>query len=270
MKKLFYFLPLLVLLSCNNDDNNIQEESYTPYPKGYFVFNSGVMDTIKLEYDNNKVIKRIGDWIQLSNSTGFNNSFSKDIENHISYNGDLASLNKISKSGEVTFNQLITYKLNSQGKIYEAVHTSLSRPNYSEKYVYMYDNNQLKNIDLFVTDNYYTNDLRSRQDFYFNKNENLDSIVYRKAIYDFYDESIAPYIDYKVKERKVTKFTNYDSAKNPFINLGLFTDLFFQSLSKNNFRKIENTTFDQNGKNIGIEESSWEYEYINGEVKVLK
>lgn len=67
----------------------------------------------------------------------------------------------------------------------------------------------------------------------------------------------------------MTKFSNYDSAKNPFVNLGLFTDLYYKSLSKNNFRKIENIDFDNSGRIIGIGESRWDYEYINGEVYVF-
>lgn len=132
MKKYLHFLSFIVIVSCNNEDDVLNtEEDYTPYPKGYFIYNKGIRDTIRLEYGNdNRVIKRIGDWVDIDNSTGFNNIFSKDVENHISYRGDQAFLTKIIKSDDITYNQRIMYKLNRQGKIVEAHHTYLSRPNF--------------------------------------------------------------------------------------------------------------------------------------------
>jgi hypothetical protein len=271
MKKLVYFLPLLLLFSCSEEEEIFPVEStFTAYPKGYFIETSDGLDTIKLEYQNNQVTKRIGEWIQVSGSTGYTDKFSKLFETQISYSGNQAVLKKISTLSGVDFpNDLQTYTFNGK-QISEAIFTYQNRPNYSEKYVYNYENNKLKNIDLFVTDDYYKNDLRSRRDFYFNTNGNLDSLVYRDAVQD-YNEIEPSYIDYKSKMRNVTVFTNYDQSQNPFQSLGIFTDLFYKSLSKNNFRKISTIGYDKDGNKTGnVSESSWNYEYINGEVKVLK
>lgn len=274
MKKFLYLLPLILLWSCNNEDDDItpvENNAFTAYPKGYFIATVNGYDTIKLEYQNNKVTKRIGEWYIIDPYTSYVYQFSKSLETHISYTDKTASLTKFSKLDWYQYpNDTHVYTLNGQ-QIAEATLTYKARPNYAEKYVYVYENNQIKYIDFLVTDHYYTNDLRSRRDFYFNAKGNLDSLVYRDADYDFYDESVPPYIDYKKKERKVTTFSNYDQSQNPFQNLGVFTDLYYKSLSKNNFRKTQTREYDQEGKpTLNVSESSWDYEYVNGEVKVLK
>lgn len=274
MKKYLYFLPFILLWSCNNEDDDItpvENNTFTAYPKGYFITTIDGYDTIKLEYRNNKVTKRVGDWIQTGMATGYRTIFSKSLETNISYTDKTASLTKFSKLDWYQYsNDIYVYTLNGQ-QISEATLTYKTRPNYTEKYVYVYENNQIKYIDFLVTDHYYTNDLRSRRDFYFNAKGNLDSLVYRDADYDFYDESVPSYIDYKKKERKVSTFSNYDQSQNPFQNLGVFTDLYYKSLSKNNFRKTETKEYDKDGKpTLNFSESSWDYEYENNEVKILK
>ncbi|MDM1062054.1 hypothetical protein HXZ62_05665 [Empedobacter falsenii] len=271
MKKLLYLLPLFLIWSCNDDEETIpiDNNSFTTYPKGYFVATTTGMDTIKLEYQNNQVTKRIGEWMELAGSTGYDNKFSKLIETQITYSGNQAILNKISKMEGYTPKDLLTYNLNGK-QILEGIFTYENKPNYTEKYVYTYENSQIKHIDLLVSDNNYKNDLRSRRDFYFSKNGNLDSLVYRESTHD-YNDIVPPFIDYKIKKRNVTTFSNYDQSQNPFQNLSLFLDLYYKSLSKNNFRKMETIQYDEEGKpSLGISTSTWDYEYINGEVKVLK
>ena len=275
MRRIFLLLPMLVLWSCQEEEISIPVEdnaSFTAYPKGYFIQTREGVDTIKFEYNSEKkVIKRVGEWLELSGSTGFGNIFSKKLESRINYSGNKAILERFSKMEGINFPKDIqTYSFDGN-RINDIIFTYQIRPNYTEKYVYTYENNQIKSIDLRVTDSHYTNDLRSRRDFYFNNNGNLDSLVYREASYDFYDESIPPYIDYKLKNRRVTTFSNYDGSQNPFQNLGIFTDLYYKSLSKNNFRKMETIKYDEDGEpTLGISESSWDYQYQNGEVKVLK
>lgn len=269
MKKLLYLLSLILFWSCNDEDEVIipvETNSFTAYPKGYFITTLGGMDTIKLEYHNNKVTKRTGGWID----TEFGNKFSKLLETHIAYSGNEAVLTKFSKREDVIVSKdFQRYRLNGK-QISEAIFTYQNKPDYIEKYVYTYKNNQIKHIDLFVTDGYYTNDLRSRRDFYFSTNGNLDSLVYRNAVHD-YDEIILPYIDYKDKMRKVMIFSDYDQSQNPFQNLSMFIDLYYKSLSKNNFRKIETLEYDKEGQpSLGTSLSMWNYEYVNGEIKVLK
>ncbi|MGV0977571.1 hypothetical protein [Empedobacter falsenii] len=272
MKKLLYLLPLFLIWSCNDDEEiiPIDNNSFTIYPKGYFVATTIGMDTIKLEYQNNQVTKRIGEWMELAGSTGYDNKFSKLFETQITYSGNQVSVTKVSKMEGINYpKDFETYTFNGK-QIVEAVLTYQNRPNYKERYVYTYENNQIKHIDLLVTDSYYTNDLRSRRDFYFSKNGNLDSLVYRESTHD-YNDIVPPFIDYKIKKRNVTTFSNYDQSQNPFQNLGVFTDLYYKSLSKNNFRKMETVQYDEEGKpSLGISTSTWDYEYINGEVKVLK
>jgi len=272
MKKYLYFLPFILLWSCNNDDESaisVENNTFTAHPKGYFV-TTDEYDTIKLEYQNNKVTKRIGDWYIVDPYISNDYKFSKWLETHVSYRDKTVILNKVSKLNWYKYpNDTHVYTFNGQ-QISEATLTYESKPNYTEKYVYVYENNQIKYIDLFVTDDYYTNDLRNRRDFYFNAKGNLDSLVYREAEYDFYNKDIPSYIDYKKKERKVTTFSNYDQSQNPFQHLGVFTDLYYKSLSKNNFRRTETREYDQEGKPTFYVSSSWDYVYMNGELKVLK
>lgn len=274
MKKYLYFLPFILLWSCNNEDDviiTVENNAFTAYPKGYFITTIDGYDTIKLEYQNNKVTKRIGEWLAIGPYSGYDYKFSKSLETHVNYTDKTASLTKVSKLDWYQYpNDTYVYTFNNQ-QISEATLTYKAKPNYTEKYVYVYENNQIKHIDFLVTDHYYTNDLKNRRDFYFNTKGNLDSLVYREAEYNLYDEGIPPYIDYKKKERKVITFSNYDQSQNPFQNLGVFTDLYYKSLSKNNFRKTETREYDQDGKpTLNISESSWDYEYVNNEVKVLK
>lgn len=274
MKKIFLLLPLLVLWSCNEDETIIQldeNNNFNPYPKGFFVNTPEGIDTVKFEYKNNLVTKRIGEWMQLPAPAGYSEIFTKLFETHATYTGNKAVVERVSKMEGTNFPKDIqTYSFDGK-KITEAIFTYQNRANYLEKYVYTYKDNQIKSIDLFVTDSYYVNDLRSRNDFYFNTKGNLDSLVYREAAFDFYNESIPPYIDYSLKNRKVTVFSNYDESQNPFQNLGIFLDLYNKSLSKNNFRAYETKEYDKDGKpTINISSSSWIYEYVNGEVKVLK
>ncbi|MBC31503.1 MAG: hypothetical protein CMH48_11740 [Muricauda sp.] len=71
---------------------------------------------------------------------------------------------------------------------------------------------------------YKTLTIPKESSFYYNNNENLDSIVTVE-----YDEEL----DRTIKTRE--RFENYDSAENPIKEFLIFEELFYRSLSKNNY-----------------------------------
>lgn len=270
MKKLLLLLPLTFFLSCQEDETIIQLEennNFNPYPKGYFLTEEDkLIDTVRFEYENNLVTKRIGEFVDTSTSTDFIYFFSKQIESNVNYNGNQAVIKRVSKIEGVSLPEDIQiYNLNGK-QINDAIFTYQTKPNFSEKYVYNYKNNQIKSIDLLISDSVKKNDLTSSEEFYFNSKGNLDSVVYRDAVY----LNGLPTIDYNSKARKVTRFINYDESQNLFQNLGIFKDQYFRSLSKNNFRGFIIKDYDKNGNPLNYSDASWTYEYVNGEVKVLK
>jgi hypothetical protein len=64
-------------------------------------------------------------------------------------------------------------------------------------------------------------------------------------------------------------FSEYDAAPNPTTNLRIFDEVFYRSLSKNNFRKYSLERRNSSGNVFATRNSSWELTYDNDGVPVF-
>lgn len=256
----------LFVVSCQTNDpeeielsNNIQNFEayhyrYMHYPNG--VLPSGSSEIINIQYDNqNRPVKRVGGLLPLPGSTGFNYTFSNNYSEEIAYGNNEISLT-----------------------------VKVSLPNYSDllKTIFKTENGKIVkkiNIDPYVNDTieyYYSNDkiiksVRKKQlpvsdtKYYYNSIGNIDSIVSRPLRYDAVSQTWQ--VDLSNKIKTVQTFKDYDNSLNPTKKLMMFEEIFYRSLSENNYRSYESKSYDVNGNVYDLSTRNWTFNYINNQIK---
>jgi len=252
MKKIFYLLFALSVMSCGSDDivsENQQQTAdlspekalvhYMEFPKivpfspSYYTFN----------YENGRLIKMTGKIQEFSN-VGY--LFFPEPYRTLTYNDNKVEL----KDSDNAYSTVI-YTMESD------------RPKKSELYIdnelvttksYTYESNKImvyedtynKNKEVFIT-------------YLFDSNQNLikSEKLEKSGGAD--------------KTLTTTNYSNFDQAKNPFKKLSLINDnLYEKSLSINNYRKVEGTVYQFYNPNQfppGSFNSQWTYQYdSNGQV----
>ncbi len=263
-------LLLLFLFGCKSDEiktDEIKAESYLMkymnypskvYPSwssldpNYINWNSDYMsnDTISIYYDKNKITKRIGFFLLMNPNTGFFSTFTRDIYDTLIYiNNQLTILTK-SKSKFITgvsaYKKVIYYEN-------ERISKTVQSYQYTDKQditvYYTYTNSLLtKKIGYNGTNLYF------QSDFYYNTNDNLDSIISRVSEYNSNSGNFE--IDFSSKNRFKEVFENYDNSKNQLKSFIVFDETFNRSLSANNYGKYNYYCFDN-----GIIYNEWHYTY---------
>ncbi|MFP3593061.1 hypothetical protein [Chryseobacterium sp. SIMBA_038] len=245
MKKIFYLLFALSVMSCGSDDDIVSENQqqtadlspekalvhYMEFPKivplspSYYTFN----------YENDRLIKMNGKMEQ-------NGFFSPDAYRTLSYNNNKVEL----KYSDNSYTTLVYTMENGKPKkselyIDNELVTSKSYTYESNK-VMVYEDTYNKNKEVFIT-------------YLFDSNQNL--IKSEKL-------EKAGGVD---KTLTTTNYSNFDQAKNPFKKLSLINDnLYEKSLSINNYRKVEGTVYQFYNPNQfppGSFNSQWTYQYDN-------
>ncbi len=257
----------ILIINCQSDDSGFEDleikkmESYKfyymNYPASVYNPSTGIVEII---YDNNqRPIKRIGGLLPFSQQTGYNYMFTEDFYDELNY--DQNKLTIISK-----LNPDLGYTIPENKRVFTlngnkiVSRLEFINDSHIDTLHYHYEAGKLvkivSNCPVIGGEIYHRN-------FHYNQNENLDSIVTR----DFkWDENDQPYIDYSSLNRRVEVFSNYDSSSNPTKNLMIFDELFYRSLSENNFSSYINIKYVESGEIENQEQRNWTLHYNENEV----
>ncbi|WP_250252748.1 hypothetical protein [Chryseobacterium sp. Marseille-Q3244] len=269
---------LLVMASCSdNDEMPIDNSQQTVtentskiswnYPVLSPVFNELEQNYI-FEYDSQgRVSKKVGGKLELSGSTGFSYAYSKSVYTMITYTGNTAIMKNY--SSDPSFNVQLKerrFEFDNQGRVIKLVIPEVNN-SYMDKYLtYTYDASgklmeiltQYPNVPYDPTDpqDYI---LTYVEKFIYNNSGNLE-----KATKTEKHNNIDAYITNEIT------FDNFDSAQNPFKNLGIFEDYFYFSLSKNNPQRRISKEYQPYSSEFFLNQSNWTNQYnTNGSLKLF-
>ncbi|AZA91432.1 RHS Repeat [Chryseobacterium nakagawai] len=269
---------LLVMASCSdNDEMPIDNSQQTVtentskiswnYPVLSPVFNELEQNYI-FEYDSQgRVSKKVGGKLELSGSTGFSYAYSKSVYTMITYTGNTAIMKNY--SSDPSFNVQLKerrFEFDNQGRVIKLVIPEVNN-SYMDKYLtYTYDASgklieiltQYPNVPYDPTDpqDYI---LTYVEKFIYNNSGNLE-----KATKTQKHNNVDAYITNEIT------FDNFDSAQNPFKNLGIFEDYFYFSLSKNNPQRRISKEYQPYSSEFFLNQSNWTNQYnTNGRLKLF-
>ncbi|WP_123909739.1 hypothetical protein [Chryseobacterium sp. G0162] len=269
---------LLVMASCSdNDEMPIDNSQQTVtentskiswnYPVLSPVFNELEQNYI-FEYDSQgRVSKKVGGKLELSGSTGFSYAYSKSVYTMITYTGNTAIMKNY--SSDPSFNVQLKerrFEFDNQGRVIKLVIPEVNN-SYMDKYLtYTYDASgklmeiltQYPNVPYDPTDpqDYI---LTYVEKFIYNNSGNLE-----KATKTEKHNNVDAYITNEIT------FDNFDSAQNPFKNLGIFEDYFYFSLSKNNPQRRISKEYQPYSSEFFLNQSNWTNQYnTNGSLKLF-
>jgi len=256
MKKLFYFLFVLGIISCSTNSNDMLENQqlstdlepnkafvhYIEFPKlaslqpsWYYTFN----------YQNGKLVRMTGKFVK-SENIWLPDSFYPDSFTTLSYNNNQTEV-KYSNDIYPTIVYTMENDKPKKAELYNQFNELITVKNFT------YESGKIKVYSKTYTfETYYT--------YYFDSNNNLiKSEKLEKA--GGLDRTLT-----------TTTYSNFDNSKNPFKKLYLLNDNFYEkSLSSNNYRKtnyiIQNLENPQSLPGNGNNE--WTYQYdSDGQVKL--
>lgn len=269
---------LLVMASCSdNDEMPIDNSQQTVtentskiswnYPVLSPVFNELEQNYI-FEYNSQgRVSKKVGGKLELSGSTGFSYAYSKSVYTMITYTGNTAIMKNY--SSDPSFNVQLKerrFEFDNQGRVIKLVIPEVNN-SYMDKYLtYTYDASgklmeiltQYPNVPYDPTDpqDYI---LTYVEKFIYNNSGNLE-----KATKTEKHNNVDAYITNEIT------FDNFDSAQNPFKNLGIFEDYFYLSLSKNNPQRRISKEYQPYSSEFFLNQSNWTNQYnTNGSLKLF-
>ena len=230
MKKLLLCALTILAFSCSSSDeaeileNQDTLDSYLLYYMNYPKETNPVDLTklVTITKNNEGIItERIGGVYDanLDPAVGFKYFFSEKIYDELTYQDNTIIIEKKSMDSDLvipTCKRTLIFDEN-QKIIQKTIETSA--PDKTDTIDFQYNVNGKISKILYKGPN-----IPKETSFYFNNNENLDSIVT---------------IEYELESDKTIKtlerFENYDSAENPIKELFIFEELFYRSLSRNNY-----------------------------------
>lgn len=272
MRKIFATLLLgTMLLSCSRDDDQTNNDQTLDEPlitnvkiemnkTGGWLPGTG-LDFV-FQYDgHNRVVKKTGNYRLLPSSTAFSGIFTPDIYTSLVYNNNKVTVKDFSSSPDFTIaNDPIFYTVNDSNQILEKEVAGNTSDN-NKKLLYKYQNNRL--IEITTT---YPNRLNSPS--------NPENIIYTIIETFFYNtdgnltktEAVSKQNGIESGITVVRTFENYDTSTNPTKRFALLEDYFYRSLSKNNFRKYNETHY-YNGDPYNSTVVQWTFSYdANGNI----
>lgn len=237
MKKIILAFITIFIFGCSNDDVT---ESTIDYLKVTIdEYNYNFNESLQLNYSytpfnivfekiNGNIIRKKGNSIAVSTNSGSISNFTYNIYDTIyKENNKITIFKKV-----IPFNGITAvapdkkeYILYDNGKINYKINYNQEYSNYDNDTIYFKYLN--KKIIQTYSKNY--GNKTKESDFYYNNNENLDSIVTRFYNYDQLNQMIL------IPTREIETFEQYDNSTNPFSSLTIFEDIFKRSLSKNNY-----------------------------------
>ena len=249
------FLSVIIFgfISCDNDspndrDNspiaNVDIDSYNPMFSENNFLDFYLVGNIKLYFNNNKLTRRVGGFTSPSSGSGMPSYLNDKIYDTIFQNENKITIHKkiIPSEGIISIvPNKKTFLIDNQGKfIYKINYNQEYSENDNDTIYFEYSGSKI--IKTYSKN--YLNFIDKESLFYYNVNQNLDSIVNKFYVYDSEkDEMILS----PTKEKEI--FEDYDNTNNPFKTLIIFDDMFKRSLSKNNYRKHTIRVYDTNYQN---------------------
>ncbi|MFZ4931469.1 hypothetical protein [Chryseobacterium sp. Mn2064] len=268
---------LLAMASCSDNDElpvDHSEQTITEntskiswnYPVLSPVFN-GLEQNYMFEYDSQgRVTKKNGGVVLSSGASGGLNHFTNLIYTKVTYTGNTAVIDDY--SSDPSFNVQLNerkFDFDNLGRIIKSVIPSTYNIQQEKHLTYTYDTSgrlieiltEFPNLPYDSTDpDDYV--LTFLEKFTYNSVGNLEKAV-----------RVERHNSMVFKTTQELQFSNFDGAQNPFKNLGIFTDYFYLSLSKNNFQKQIIKEFDYSGQVSSTKELSWTNQYNNGRLKLF-
>ena len=246
---LLVLMTLIIITSCSKSDglppafnfikvDSIQGRYLIDQEKHTGSFFLGII-TAHFEYQNNKLSKRRGGYIPMPASSGYTSPrYSTEIYDSVHLNSSnlITLVTKYNltddlppKKTEITFaNGMITKKITFDEKRPDTIY-------------YFYDSQRR----LKKTEQYFKSD-KITKEYTFDDKGNLKKITtIEKARYE-------DYVNYTSEEL----FGGYDNKPNPLKGLCLWQDLFYRSLSNNNF-----TTYSYTQGSYYMESHEWKLTY---------
>lgn len=253
-------ITLIILSSCSSEENSSNDPIIEFSPQSYFfrymdyptgmVLNPNLDNLVKINYNSeNKIINRIGGIFYLSPNSGFTSMFTDEIYDEVSYlNNEIKIIRKTSSTIYSIYSFERKLILDNQNRIIKKIiYQQYANPT-NDTISYFYNNLGL--INESISGN--INQFNQISKYYYNQNQNLDSIVTKKQYQN------EPYYS---KEKEI--FSNYDNALNPLKKLILFEETFKRAISKNNFKKYEKIIYNSNNNIIGSEYINFNLQYDN-------
>ncbi|MET7029516.1 hypothetical protein [Sediminicola luteus] len=255
MKK-YILLPVLLILitACSKPEQTINNperigtedpkdtenisQVMSSYKLGYMMF-PAKMDyrdldkLVLLERDaDNQVIKRVGGMYEAFNEMiGFSYDFSEKIYDEVSHETDRIIVKRSTTDPEIVLPEFVrTYILGEEDKILQKI---IDTPEQKDTLDYNYD------ADGKLSTIISRNTLNPKHiQISLNSSGNLDTL---KTFY--YDNEM------NLEKKVIETFNGYDQAENPIKDLSIFEELFYRSLSTNNytFYMIMETTYYNGG-----------------------
>lgn len=248
MKKITAFFIIVLFVGCSNNDEqnsidninylevNIDEYNYNFNEVLQFNYTSTPFNVL-FEKINGNIVKRKGNRISVNANSGSLTNFTYNIYDTIyKENNKITIFKKIIPFNGITAVALDKKEiiLHNDGKIYYKINYNQEYSNSDNDTIYFNYSNQ-KIIQTYSKNYGYKT---KQSDFYYNSNENLDSIVTKFYQYDNQLNQVV-----QIPTREVETFEQYDNSNNPFSTLTIFDDMFKRSLSKNNYSNHKITQY---------------------------
>ena len=216
------------------------------YPTSVIPNNTHFSHLVKLEYDaNGNVLKRWGNIFPGNPNTGFDYFFSNGIYDEVTYQNNTVT---ITKNDTLKYSNVAPEwkKITLQnGKMISTIRmTSFYTPTFDTTYFYYSGNTLVKTIkkgrSVILT-----------KDYHFDASNNLVRV--NGLNIDRYTKDTLGF--------QVETFSDYDNADNPIKHLAMFDELFYRSLSQNNFRKHTIKQFGRDSTSSTSSSRTWILKY---------
>lgn len=258
MKRIWFLVSIVALMSCGEDDGpKTVNEPINRYYYGYMHYLPGIMpntpkekNLVTLEYENGRIVRRTGGIISSAPATGYMHSFSDAVYDTLVYSGDQLVIDKRAKP---FLNELFKRTIRYSGEKMVQRVTERQLPIYTDTTDFFYDSSG-KLIRSVTRGLYFplggSSPYQLESNYYYNGDTNLDSIVSLG--------SGSPL----VMAHAVDVFTEYDQAANPLKGLMIFEEIFYRSLSENNYTSYKKKIYHpETGAVTVLAERTWDLRY---------
>lgn len=240
MKKLLFLgIAILFLISCDKKDTDYQIKQLNEfgfnylneiplnqanyYKDDFFLYNDTL---VQINYDNSRPVEFNGGLISMPITSGYSKQTTSLIYKTVEYTNSTTIITENVRPNELGLNATSTGK----SQLFYENDVLKLRINENVK-DWTYDNDTI----------YYSYDINDRIYEAIVFQDNIKTV--NKFIFDSKDNlQRVNFETYRISDSEMIgegfhEFSDFDSADNLFSNLGIFNNLFFRSLSKNNYRK---------------------------------
>lgn len=255
MKRIVSILISLMVILVSCDDNPVViSPKLSSYYYAYMQYPLSAKDNpdtdnlVKLDYNGDKVIKRTGGLLAISPTTGFDYMYSELLyDNIIHSENQIIIRHYIQGDDSATLLDESIIEMDSQYRIAKkSIFDTYSNRTDTIFYSYNSDGILIQSIQKRPFSSTFISESSL---YYYNENSNLDSVVTNRTIEN----------EFVGKTREI--FSHYDGSSNPLKKLGIFEEIFYRSISVNNYSLYQMYEYDEENNRIKEEERSWSFSY---------